>query len=77
MIQFAAKVDARNYEPRDKHAIIFDTFDKLNSGEVMELTNDHEPRPLHCQFLIEREDKFDWQYIEQGPEIWRVAIGKK
>lgn len=77
MIQFAAKVDARKYEPRDKHTVIFDTFDKLNSGEVMELTNDHDPRPLHYQFLVEREDKFDWQYIEQGPEIWRVAIGKK
>lgn len=77
MTQFAAKVDARIYEPRVKHAIIFETFDKLNPGEVMELTNDHDPRPLHYQFLAECEGKFDWQYLEEGPEVWRVAITKK
>ncbi|MDP4091695.1 MAG: DUF2249 domain-containing protein [Bacillota bacterium] len=77
MTEFAAKVDARIYEPRVKHAVIFETFDKLNPGEVMELTNDHDPRPLHYQFLAELEGKFDWQYLEEGPEVWRVAIAKK
>lgn len=77
MIQFAAEVDARKYEPRDKHTVIFDTFNKLSPGEVMELTNDHDPRPLHYQFLAEYEGKFEWTYLEEGPEIWRVAIGKK
>lgn len=76
MTQFAEKVDARKYEPKDKHVVIFDTLDKLNSGEVMELTNDHDPKPLHYQLLAEYKDKFNWQYLEQGPEIWRVAIGK-
>lgn len=77
MTQFAAQVDARKYEPRDKHAVIFDTLDKLNSGEVMELTNDHDPKPLHYQLLAEYKDMFNWQYLEQGPEIWRVAIERK
>jgi len=74
MIKFAAEVDARKYEPRDKHEVIFNTFNKLNEGEVMELTNDHDPRPLHYQFLAEYEGKFEWTYLEEGPEIWRVAI---
>ena len=77
MTQFAAKVDAREYEPKDKHTVIFDTFNKLNSGEVMELINDHDPRPLHYQLLAEYEGMFEWTYLEEGPEIWRVAIGKK
>lgn len=77
MTQFATKVDVREYAPRDKHAVIFDTFHKLNPGEVMELTNDHDPRPLHYQLLAEYEGQFEWSYLEQGPEIWRVAIGKK
>lgn len=77
MIKFAAEVDARKYEPRDKHAVIFDTFNKINPGEAMELTNDHDPRPLHYQFLAEYEGKFEWTYLEEGPEIWRVAIAKK
>jgi len=28
---FDKKVDARDYEPRDKHRVIFETFDSLES----------------------------------------------
>lgn len=77
MSRFKAQVDARIYPPREKHAIIFDTFNKLMSGEEMELVNDHDPRPLHYQFLAEYTEQFEWEYLEQGPEIWRVAIKKK
>jgi uncharacterized protein (DUF2249 family) len=77
MKQFNAQVDARLYEPRVKHDVIFDTFGKLNKGEVMELLNDHDPRPLHYQMMAEYADQFDWDYIEQGPVVWRVAISKK
>jgi uncharacterized protein (DUF2249 family) len=76
-MQFSAQVDARKYSPKDKHNVIFETFHNLKSGERMELVNDHDPRPLHYQFLAEREDKFEWRYLEEGPEVWRVAISKK
>ncbi|MFZ5989042.1 MAG: DUF2249 domain-containing protein [Bacillota bacterium] len=77
MFNFAAKVDARQYEPKDKHPTIFKTFFNLKSGEKMELVNDHDPRPLHYQFIMELPEQFEWEYLEQGPEIWRVAIGRK
>lgn len=77
MSNFAATVDARMYEPRDKHATIFRTFEGLGSGETMELINDHDPRPLHYQFMAELPEKFEWEYLEQGPEVWRVAITRK
>jgi uncharacterized protein (DUF2249 family) len=76
MSNFAAQVDARTYEPRDKHNVIFQTFNDLKNGENMELINDHDPRPLHYQFLAEYEGQFNWKYLEQGPEVWRVSIGK-
>jgi uncharacterized protein (DUF2249 family) len=76
MSKFAAQVDARMYEPRDKHNVIFQTFKELKNGENMELINDHDPRPLHYQFLAEYEGQFNWEYLEQGPEVWRVSIGK-
>ena len=76
MSKFAAQVDARNYQPRDKHTVIFQTFNELKNGENMELINDHDPRPLHYQFLAEYEGQFNWEYLEQGPEVWRVSIGK-
>jgi uncharacterized protein (DUF2249 family) len=77
MSRFKAQVDARIYPPREKHAIIFDTFNNLGSGEEMELINDHDPRPLYYQFSAEYAEQFEWEYLEQGPEVWRVAIKKK
>ncbi|NLK28378.1 MAG: DUF2249 domain-containing protein [Clostridiales bacterium] len=77
MSQFNAQVDARKYEPRDKHDVIFQTFEGLKPGEKMELINDHDPRPLYYQMQAEYTDQYEWEYLEEGPEVWRVSIGKK
>ncbi|WP_138416467.1 DUF2249 domain-containing protein [Aquibacillus sediminis] len=76
-IQYAATINAPDIEPRFRHPQIFEVFDGLNPGEVMELTNDHDPRPLHYQFMMEREGQFEWEYLEEGPTTWRVAISKR
>jgi len=47
MQKFDARIDVRAIPPRDKHSEIFEMFTSLKSGEVMELINDHDPRPLH------------------------------
>lgn len=73
---FDKKVDARDYEPRDKHRVIFETFDSLESDQAMELTNDHDPKPLYYQMQAEMQGQFEWEYLEEGPEIWRVSIKK-
>ena len=77
MGNFASQVDARKYAPKDKHPVIFNTFENLKSGEKMELINDHDPRPLHYTFIMEMPEQFEWEYLKEGPEVWRVAIGKK
>ncbi len=77
MIEFAAQVIAPNYPPKEKHPTILNTFESLNPGEFMLLINDHDPKPLRYQFMIEKPDEFSWEYLEEGPEIWKVAIGKK
>lgn len=77
MNQFSAAVDARIYVPKDKHPTIFNTFFALKPGEKMELINDHDPRPLHYQLIIEHDGEFEWEYLEEGPEVWRVAMTRK
>lgn len=62
--------------PRERHPLIFKTFDDLKAGESFILVNDHDPKPLHYQFMHEKEDMFSWEYLEQGPEQWRVKITK-
>ncbi|MEN1970330.1 DUF2249 domain-containing protein [Lentibacillus sp. N15] len=77
-IEYTTKIHAPEIDPRNRHPKIFEVFDNLKSGEYMELSNDHDPKPLHYQLMIERgEETFTWAYTEEGPGIWRVAIGKK
>ena len=70
-------LDVRTISPRDRHPLIFRTFDALEEGHAFELINDHDPKPLYYQFLHERPDQFIWSYLEQGPDIWRVSIQRQ
>ena len=69
-------IDVRTLIPRERHPLIFRTFEGLQPGEGFELVNDHDPKPLYYQFQAEIGPKFEWQYLEQGPEVWRVRIGR-
>ena len=42
----------------------------------MLLVNDHDPLPLYFQFSCEHSGRFRWDYLEQGPTVWRVRILK-
>ncbi|WP_008337423.1 DUF2249 domain-containing protein [Alicyclobacillus mali (ex Roth et al. 2021)] len=76
MSDFAYVVRAPEYPPQMKHRVIFQTFDKLEPGQAMLLVNDHDPVPLFYQFQHEREGQFTWEYLERGPEVFQVKIGK-
>lgn len=69
-------VDARAIMPMYRHQRIFETYESLQPGEKFLLINDHDPKPLYYQFQAEQAGQFTWQYVEQGPEVWRVLIGK-
>lgn len=69
-------LDVTVLEPRLKHPTIFQKFDALEKGEAFIIHNDHDPKPLYYQLLAERGNVFTWQYHEEGPEWWKVQIGK-
>lgn len=69
-------IDVRPIAPRERHPLIFDTFARLQPNETFELVNDHDPKPLFYQFQAELPGLFSWDYLEQGPDVWRVRIGK-
>ena len=72
----ASTVDVRTLAPRDRHPLIFGTFNALAPGEEFMLVNDHDPKPLYYQFQAELGGQFLWDYVESGPEVWKVRIGK-
>ena len=71
------RLDVTQIEPRLKHPTIFQYFDALDLGESFVIDNDHDPKPLYYELLGERGDIFTWEYLEQGPEWWRVRIAKR
>ena len=74
MSQPSASIDVRTVAPRERHPLIFSTFSALSPGQAMELLNDHDPRPLYYQFNAQMPGQFAWDYLEHGPDLWRVAI---
>ncbi|MEM5492997.1 DUF2249 domain-containing protein [Hoeflea sp. AS16] len=69
-------VDLRSLVPAQRHAKIFQLVHALEPGKAFELINDHDPKPLYYQLEAEYPGQFSWIYREQGPEAWRVEIGK-
>ena len=67
-------VDVREIKPRDRHPLVFQTFDRLQPGTYFILVNDHAPTPLYYQFLHERADQFTWDYLEEGPKSGRYRL---
>ncbi|MVT09560.1 iron-sulfur cluster repair di-iron protein [Chitinophaga tropicalis] len=67
-------LDVTLIEPRLKHPTIFKYFDNLSYGEHFTIHNDHDPRPLYYQLLGERGNTFTWEYVQNGPEEWKVKI---
>ncbi|MGH3069925.1 MAG: DUF2249 domain-containing protein [Streptosporangiaceae bacterium] len=69
-------LDVRTEEPKRRHELIFETFTDLPVGQTYVLVNDHDPKPLRYQFEAENAGEFSWQYLEEGPQVWRVRIGR-
>jgi uncharacterized protein (DUF2249 family) len=69
-------IDVRAIAPQERHQRIFATFEGLPPGAAFELLNDHDPLALQHQFDQRHPGRFNWTYIERGPDSWRVRICK-
>jgi uncharacterized protein (DUF2249 family) len=69
-------IDVRQTPPAKRHPMIFGTFEDLQPGQSFILVNDHDPKPLYYQFQAEKTGQFEWNYLEKGPDVWRVEISK-
>jgi uncharacterized protein (DUF2249 family) len=69
-------IDVRPMPPRERHPTIFRTWDGLAAGGSILLVNDHDPVPLYYQFAAEYAGEFRWEYLDKGPEVWRVRISR-
>ncbi len=70
-------MDVRPIPCSIKHGLILKTWFNLPVGEHFILLNDHDPVPLRYQFEAEFPGAVTWEYLERGPEDFRVKITKR
>jgi len=73
----ADQLDVRRLAPPQRHPIIFERFNALPVGGAFTLINDHDPKPLYYQLVAEYAGGVLWEYVEKGPKVWRVQMGKQ
>lgn len=71
-----AQLDVRSEPPARRHDLILTTYHELPAGDGFVLVNDHDPKPLYYQFAAEHPGRFTWDYLQSGPEVWKVRIGR-
>lgn len=69
-------LDVRALPPPLRHQLIFSKLDELHAGAAITLVNDHDPKPLRYQLEATEPGHFSWDYLEQGPDAWRVRIAR-
>jgi uncharacterized protein (DUF2249 family) len=68
------RLDVRSVEPKDRFATIMGAYDALSPGDTLELTVDHDPRCMYYTLRATRTEAFRFDYLEAGPEVWRVEV---
>jgi uncharacterized protein (DUF2249 family) len=69
-------LDVRPLPPAQRHEQIFTTIGRLEPGQWFVLANDHDPKPLRYQLEAEAPGQISWDYLQAGPALWRVRIGR-
>lgn len=70
-------LDVRSLPPAQRHQLIFRTLDGLGQEGALTLVNDHDPLPLRYQLDATRSGQFSWDYLESGPQTWKVRIERQ
>ncbi len=69
-------MDFRPHPPALRHEMFYEAFAAIRPGEAFEFINDHDPKPLYYQMEAESREPFRWEYLESGPDDWKVRVGK-
>jgi len=67
-------IDVQDIDPRHRHTIIFQLIQHLPEGGSLQLVADHDPKPLRYQAEATFGARFRWDYLEEGPDAWRVRV---
>lgn len=58
----------------EQHRRLLDAFDVLGDHACLDLVDSQDPQHLFMQLAVARAGQFDWRYLDQGPQQWRVRL---
>jgi uncharacterized protein (DUF2249 family) len=68
------ELDARSIPHAIRHATVFGALDTVGVGGGLVLLAPHDPRPLLHQIGDRWPGRFEVEYLERGPETWRLSL---
>ena len=71
------ELDARVVPHAIRHATVFGALDAVAPGGGMVLVAPHDPLPLLAQIEQRSPGVFEVEYLERGPEAWRIAFVRR
>ena len=72
------ELDVRPVEPKHRLETIMGAYDSVPCGGTLDLTVDHDPKCMYYTLqAMHGDDTFTFDYLEDGPEVWRVEVRKK
>jgi uncharacterized protein (DUF2249 family) len=77
MSESTLALDVRAVEPKDRFDRIMAAYESLAVEQALLLTVDHDPKCMYYTLRATRgDDAFAFEYLEDGPETWRVRVTK-
>src|SRR5664279_4239606 len=70
----AITIDVRALSATNRNAKIFEAFDGLVGGGVLELKEEADPRSLRNEFAQYRPGKFSWDARNLGFARWTISL---
>ncbi|MBC7274091.1 MAG: DUF2249 domain-containing protein [Streptomyces sp.] len=71
------ELDVQTIPHAVRHATVFNTLDTIPLGDSMVLVASHDPLPLLAQLEERRPGVFVTEYLERGPETWRLRFSHR
>ncbi len=68
------ELDARAVPHAIRHATVFGALDGVRAHGGLVLVAPHDPKPLLAQLERRNPGEFTVEYLERGPDAWRLAI---
>lgn len=68
------ELDVQTIPHEIRHATIFGALGGVRAGRGLVIRATHDPKPLLAQLAEREPGAFEVEYLERGPEIWRIQF---